>query len=173
MLTGVQKTKRAVGIDRCKHTHPGEDGKEAERDGGSGCVGALRQRQLFRRGRLPLIGQKTEADKPQETCNTFEERKTGLLDAGSLHNYHIFPSSTFYRKKCLQSIWEPEKMNFVSFHVKERFCSLLFFWLDYEANCKRQKRKKIILYSCFFHSKNIFYSFDVLSFSALKASDNY
>lgn len=45
---------------------PGEDGEEAESDGGSGSVGALGQWQLVWRGSLPLIGQKTEANEPQE-----------------------------------------------------------------------------------------------------------
>ena len=60
-------THRCRCTHRYKHTDPGEDGEEAESDGGSGGVGALGQWQLVWRGRLPLIGQKTEANEPQET----------------------------------------------------------------------------------------------------------
>lgn len=57
------------------YTHPGQDGEEAEGDGGSGSVRALGQWQLLRRGSLPLIGQKTEANKPQEAGNTWVRDK--------------------------------------------------------------------------------------------------
>lgn len=53
-----------------KHTDPSEDGEEAKSDGGSCSVRALSQRQLIGRGRLPLIGQKTKANKPQEAGKT-------------------------------------------------------------------------------------------------------
>lgn len=53
-----------------KHTDPGEDGEEAKSDGGSCSVRALSQRQLIGRRRLPLIGQKTKANKPQEAGKT-------------------------------------------------------------------------------------------------------
>lgn len=55
---------------RYRHTDPGQDGKEAEGDGGSGGVRALGQWQLLGRGSLPLIGQKTEANKPKEAGET-------------------------------------------------------------------------------------------------------
>lgn len=55
---------------RAKHTDPSENGEEAKSDGGSCSVGALGQRQLIGRGRLPLIGQKAKADKPQEAGET-------------------------------------------------------------------------------------------------------
>lgn len=58
-----------------RYTDPGQDGEEAEGDGGSGCVGALGQWQLLGRGSLPLIGQKTEANKPQEAGNTWRRDK--------------------------------------------------------------------------------------------------
>lgn len=55
---------------RYKHTDPGKDGEEAESDGGSGGVRTLGQRQLVRGGSLPLIGQKTETNKPEEAGKT-------------------------------------------------------------------------------------------------------
>lgn len=65
--------------DRCKYTDPGEDGEEAESDGGPGSVGALSQWQLVWRGRLPLIGQKTEANKPQEAGEAWRREEEELL----------------------------------------------------------------------------------------------
>lgn len=59
--------------ETARHTHPSEDGEEAESDGGSCSVGALSQRQLIRRGRLPLIGQKAKANKPQEAGKTYRQ----------------------------------------------------------------------------------------------------
>jgi len=59
-------------------TNPGEDREEAEGDGCSGGIWALGQRQLLWRRCLPLIGQKTEANEPQETGQTWR-RETGLL----------------------------------------------------------------------------------------------
>ena len=49
-------------------TDPGEGGEEAEGNDGSGGVRALSQWQLVWRGRLPLIGQKTEANEPEKAC---------------------------------------------------------------------------------------------------------
>lgn len=54
-------------------TYPGEDGEEAEDDGGSGSVSAFFQRVVLRFRHLPLIGQKTEAHEPEErpeSCTT-------------------------------------------------------------------------------------------------------
>lgn len=53
-----------------KHTDPSDDGEEAKSDGGSCSVRALSQRQLIGRGSLPLIGQETKANKPQEAGQT-------------------------------------------------------------------------------------------------------
>lgn len=71
------ETKVRQILDRYRHTHPGQDGEEAESDGGSGGVGALGQWQLVWRGRLPLIGQETEADEPQEACKTWRRDAQG------------------------------------------------------------------------------------------------
>ena len=65
-----EKRDERFNTHRYKHTDPGQDGEEAESDGGSGGVGALGQWQLVWRGSLPLIGQKTEANKPQEAGKT-------------------------------------------------------------------------------------------------------
>ena len=56
---------------RCKDTDPGKDREEAEGDGGSGGVGALGQWQLVGRRSLPLIGQETESNEPQEAGKTW------------------------------------------------------------------------------------------------------
>lgn len=90
------KHKKAAWISRYEHTHPAEDGKEAEGYGGSGGVGPLCQRQLLRRGRLPLIGQKTEANKPQEAGQTLEEGNTGLLDERITSYYKLSPGEPEY-----------------------------------------------------------------------------
>lgn len=58
---------------RYKHTDPGKDGEEAESDDGSGSVRTLGQRQLIGGGRLPLIGQKAKANKPQEASKTWRQ----------------------------------------------------------------------------------------------------
>lgn len=47
-------------------THPGEDGEEGERDGCSGCIRSLVHRVVLFFGSLPLVGQKAEANEPQE-----------------------------------------------------------------------------------------------------------
>lgn len=49
-----------------KQTDPGDDRKEAESDGGSGSIRTLGQWELIWRRCLPLIGQETEANEPQE-----------------------------------------------------------------------------------------------------------
>lgn len=56
---------------RYKCTDPGENGEEAKSDGGSSSIGALGQWQLVWRSGLPLIGQKAEADEPQEAGKTW------------------------------------------------------------------------------------------------------
>ena len=47
-------------------TYPGEDGEEAEKDGGSGGVGSFVQRVVLLFRNLPLIGQKTETNEPDQ-----------------------------------------------------------------------------------------------------------
>lgn len=47
-------------------THPGEDGEEGEGDGCSGCIPSLVHRVVLCFGSLPLVGQKAEANEPQE-----------------------------------------------------------------------------------------------------------
>lgn len=61
-----------------KHTDPSQDGEEAKSDGGSCGVGALGQRQLVRRGRLPLIGEETKAHEPQETRQAWRHDREGV-----------------------------------------------------------------------------------------------
>lgn len=47
-------------------TYPGKDGEEAEEDGGSGGVGSFVQWVVFLFRNLPLIGQKTETNEPDQ-----------------------------------------------------------------------------------------------------------
>lgn len=80
-------------IDIHGYTDPGQDGEEAEGNGGSGSVGALGQWQLLRGGSLPLIGQKTEANKPEEAGNTWRRDKVQskqMSDVMHLHEKGLF-----------------------------------------------------------------------------------
>lgn len=82
-----------------RYTDPGQDGEEAEGDGGSCSVGALGQRQLLRRGCLPLIGQKAEADKPQEAGNTWRrDKEPSKLMSGVmyLHEKGLFIKNWYF-----------------------------------------------------------------------------
>lgn len=75
-------------VDIHRYTDPAQDGEEAEGNCGSGSVGALGQWQLLRGGSLPLIGQKTEANKPQEAGYTWRRDKVQSKQMSGVMNLH-------------------------------------------------------------------------------------
>lgn len=58
--------------DYFRLSYPDENGEEREGDGGSCRVWSLLQRQFFRWGVTPLIGQEAKSNKPEESPKSCE-----------------------------------------------------------------------------------------------------
>lgn len=124
-------------IDIHRYTDPGQDGEEAEGNGSSGSVRALGQWQLLRGGSLPLIGQKTEANKPQEAGNTWRRDKVQ-----SKQMYGVM----YINKNALFIInwYLIYSITILQFHVGKQICYYI------TATCKTNLPKASIVNDCLF-----------------------